>query len=237
VNYPSLIMLALASGSACAGNAEEDKIRAAIFALVPDAKIESLRPSAMPGVYEALVGGNEVYVSTDGKFLLAGALWDVPGKTNLTEVSRAVRRQRELEAIKPEQRIVFAAERPAHRITVFTDLDCGFCRKLHENVQAYNDAGISVEYVLFPRGGLDSPSYNAAVSVWCADDRKQALTLAKRSDPVTPKICPNPIREEFAIGQRIGIGSTPSIVTEDGRLLLGYIEPQQLLAQIDATSP
>lgn len=227
-------MLALASGSAWAGNAEEDKIRAAILALVPDAKIESLRPSAMPGVYEALVGGGEVYISADGKFLLAGALWDVSGKTNLTEVSRAVRRQKELKAIKPEQRIVFAAEHPAHRITVFTDLDCGFCRKLHENVQAYNDAGISVEYVLFPRGGLDSPSYDAAVSVWCADDRKQALTLAKRGESVTPKICPNPIREEYAIGQRIGIGSTPSIVTEDGRLLLGYFEPQQLLAQIDA---
>lgn len=237
MNYPTLIVLAIASGSAVAGNAEEDKVRAAITALVPDAKIESVRPSAMPGVYEALVGGGEVYISADGKFLLAGALWDVSGKTNLTEVARAVRRQKELVAIKPEQRIVFAAERPLHRITVFTDLDCGFCRKLHENVQAYNDAGISVEYVLFPRGGLDSPSYNAAVSVWCADDRKQALTLAKRGDPIAPKICPNPIREEYAIGHRIGIGSTPSIVTEDGRLLLGYIEPKQLLAQIDAVSP
>jgi thiol:disulfide interchange protein DsbC len=231
-----LLMLGLvfAGGAMAAKQQDQKRVRDAIAALAPEAKIESLRPSAMPGVYEVVMGGAEVYVSADGKFLLTGALWDVSAGKNLTEVTRAGRRKDALATIEADQRIVFAPEQPRHRITVFTDLDCGYCRKLHDEVTAYNDAGISVEYVLFPRGGMDSPSHAAAVSVWCADDRRQALTLAKRGEPVAPKICPNPIREEFQIGQRIGISSTPTIVTEGGNLILGYVPPQQLLAQLDA---
>ena len=224
-----------ASGATCwAGQAEEDQVRKAIAALAPDAVIESLQPAPMPGMYQALVAGTDVYVSADGKFLMTGALWDVSQKRNLTEGARSVRRKDALSTIGPEQRIVFAAAEPKHTITVFTDLDCGYCRKLHENMAAYNQAGISVEYLLFPRGGLDSPSYNNAVSVWCADDQKNALTLAKQGQLPPAKICPNPIREEFQLGQRIGVGSTPTIVTESGAILLGYVPPEQLLAQLEA---
>ncbi len=152
----------------------------------------------------------------------------------MTEVTRSARRKDALATIGAEQRIVFAPEHPRHRITVFTDLDCGYCPKLHDDVASYNAAGISVEYLLFPLGGMDTPSHAAAVSVWCADDRKQALTLAKRGEAVAPRICPNPIRAEFEIGQRIGIASTPTIVIADGNLILGYVPPQQLLAQLDA---
>lgn len=224
-----------ATGATCwAGQAEEDQVRKAIAALAPDAIIESLQPAPMPGMYQALVAGTDVYVSADGKFLMTGALWDVSQKKNLTEGARSVRRKDALSAIGPEQRIVFAAAEPKHTITVFTDLDCGYCRKLHENMAAYNKAGISVEYLLFPRGGLDSPSFNNAVSVWCADDQKNALTLAKQGQLPPAKICPNPIREEFQLGQRIGVGSTPTIVTESGAMLLGYVPPEQLLAQLEA---
>ena len=159
-----LVMGLMVAGSASAAD-EEAKVKAAIAALAADAKIESLRPAAMPGVYEAVVGGTEVYVSADGKFLLTGVLWDVAAVKNLTEVTRSARRKDAVAAIGTDQRIVFAPEQPRHRITVFTDLECGFCRKLHDDVKAYNDAGISVEYVLFPRGGMDSPSHAAAVSV------------------------------------------------------------------------
>lgn len=224
------------SGAACwAGSADEDQVRKAIAALAPDAVIESLQPAAMPGMYQAVVAGNDVYVSADGKFLMNGALWDVAEKKNLTEAARSVRRKDALSSIGPDQRIVFAAANPKHIVTVFTDLDCGYCRKLHEDMAAYNQAGISVEYLLFPRGGLDSPSYDNAVSVWCADDRQNALTLAKQGQLPPPKICPNPIREEFQIGQRIGVGSTPTIVTESGAMLLGYVPPSQLLAQLEQT--
>jgi thiol:disulfide interchange protein DsbC len=230
-------LLALTSAGAWADQAEEAVVRSAIAKLAPGAEIESLQPAAMPGMYAASVGGTEVYVSADGKFLMNGALWDVNDKKNLTEAARSVRRKDALAQIGPEQRIIFSPENPRHHITVFTDLDCGYCRKLHESVQAYNDAGISVEYLLFPRGGLDSPSYTAAVSVWCADDRRAALTSAKRGQAPEPRICPNPVRDEFLLGQRIGVSSTPTIVTEDGALLLGYIAPAQLLAQLDATQP
>ncbi len=230
-----LAMVLATSGAACwAGAADEDQVRKAIARLAPDAVIESLQPAPMPGVYQAVVGGNDVYVSADGKYLMSGVLWDVDDRRNLTETARSLRRQQALTAIGPEQRIVFAAAKPRHTVTVFTDLDCGYCRKLHEQMADYNAAGISVEYLLFPRGGLDSPSYDNAVSVWCADDQQQALTLAKQGQLPPPKICPNPIRAEFQLGQRIGVGSTPTIVTESGALLLGYVPPDQLLAQLEA---
>jgi thiol:disulfide interchange protein DsbC len=228
------ILFGLCSVSAWADATEEDLVRKAIATLAPDAIIESVQPTTMPGLYHAVIGGNDVYVSADGKFLMNGALWDVSDKRNLTEVARSARRKDALGAIGPEQRIVFAAAQPKHTITVFTDLDCGYCRKLHENIAAYNQAGISVEYLLFPRGGLDSPSYDNAVSVWCADDNQKALTLAKQGQLPPPKICPNPIREEFQLGQRIGVGSTPTIVTESGAMLLGYVSPEQLLVQLEA---
>ena len=231
----TVAMVLATSGAACwAGTADEDQVRKAIARLAPDAVIESVQPAPMPGIYQAVVGGNDVYVSADGKFLMSGVLWDVDGRKNLTEAGRSVRRQQALASIGPEQRIAFPAAEPKHTITVFTDLDCGYCRKLHEQMADYNAVGISVEYLLFPRGGLDSPSYNNAVSVWCADDQQKALTLAKQGQLPPPKICPNPIREEFQLGQRIGVGSTPTIVTESGAMLLGYVPPEQLLAQLEA---
>jgi thiol:disulfide interchange protein DsbC len=224
----------LAGAAQAAPSVADMKVRAAVEALVPAAKIESIRAAAMPGLYEVVVDGSEIYVSADGQYVMTGALWDAKAKANLTETSRAKRRGQELAAFGEERRIVFAAAKPKHTVTVFTDLDCGYCRKLHESVAAYNDAGISIEYILFPRGGLGSPSYDAAVSVWCADDRRQSLTLAKRGEPVAPKICPNPIRAGFELGRHVGVASTPTIVTENGTTLLGYVPPEQLLAQLDA---
>jgi len=234
MNVPKLLAMGLSfsCASTFAAEAAEDKVRAALTALSPGSKIESIRPAPMPGVYEAVIEGTDVYVSADGKFLYTGALWDVKAARNLTEDNRSVRRSKELATFGSEQRIVFAAEKPQHKITVFTDLDCGYCRKLHESMSAYNDAGISVEYILFPRGGLDSPSFNAAVSVWCADDRRQSLTLAKRGERIEDRVCPSPIRAGFELGRRIGITSTPTIITEKGTQLLGFVPPEQLLVQL-----
>lgn len=234
----SLLTLLLAPlGAAHADNAaDEAAVRQAISRLAPDAEIEVIRPSAMPGVYEALVGGSEIYVSADGKYLMQGTLWNVEARRNLTEDGRALRRKQVLAEVGNAQRIIYAAAQPKHRVTVFTAIDCGYCRKLHEAVQQYNDAGISIEYILFPRGGLQSPSYQDSVSVWCAEDRKAALTAAKRGEPVATAMCPNPIQQNLALAQRLGINSTPTLVTETGTALLGFVPPDQLLAQLDAAS-
>jgi thiol:disulfide interchange protein DsbC len=222
---------------AVAGDTVPDKVRAAIASMAPGASIDGLRTSRMPGMFEASVNGATVYVSADGKYLIAGSLWDVSAHDNLGERHRAGVRKELLASIGQAQRIAFPARDPQRTITVFTDLDCGYCRKLHDHVQAFNDAGVSVEYLLFPRGGLDSPSYSAAVSVWCAADRNDALTRAKRGEHIEGKMCPNPIREEFLIGQRIGIGSTPTVIGPDGTILGGYLTPTQLVAALGLGQP
>jgi len=225
---------AFSGGVVMAAPTSEAKVRAAVERLSPGSKIEAISAAPVAGMFEVIVDGKELYVTADGSHLFSGSLWQVDKRINLTEASRSERRVRELPAYGAEHRIVFAAENPQHRVTVFTDIDCGYCRKLHESVAAYNQAGISVEYILFPRGGLNSPSFDSAVSVWCADDNREALTLAKRGQPVSPKICENPVGEGFKLGLRIGVNSTPTIVTDSGKLMLGFVPPDQLLAQLTA---
>lgn len=223
-------MLAMLGADASAG---EEKVRAAIKSLVPAAGIESVEKAPMQGWYAAVVDGADVYVSEDGAYVMSGALWKVDGQQNLTEGARADRRRETLAELPEARKISFTAEHEKHSVTVFTAIDCGYCRKLHEEVKAYNDAGISIEYVLFPRGGANSPSFGEAVSVWCAADRREALTLAKRGEPIEPKMCPNPIGDNLALAQRLGLTSTPTIVTPDGSLLLGYVPPQELRQRLD----
>lgn len=229
-------LLALAAGAATASAADDAtlrRVRAAIQATAPGSMIESIQASPMPGVYHALVAGADVYVSADGKFLFAGSMWDVEGKRNLSEIGRAKRRAGALSGIGPDKRFVFAATAPRHTVTVFTDLDCGYCSKLHQQVALFNAAGISVEYLLLPRGGLDSPSFDKAVSVWCAADRNDALTRAKRGEQIAGKVCPNPVREEFELGVRLGVNTTPAVFSDDGRYLGGYLTVPQMLAALD----
>ncbi|GMU42260.1 MAG: DsbC family protein [Xanthomonadales bacterium] len=223
-------MLAMLAGEA---GANEDKARAAIRKLVPDAEVESIQKAPMPGWYSAVVNGTDVYVSADGAHLMSGSLWQVEGQKNLTEAARAERRRETLADLPDERKIHFDAEREKHAVTVFTAIDCGYCRQLHEQVAAYNEQGISIEYVLFPRAGADSPSYDDAVSVWCAADRREALTLAKRGEPIEPRMCPNPIGENRKLAQKLGLTSTPTIVAPDGTVMLGYVPPLELRRRLD----
>jgi len=129
-------------------------------------------------------------------------------------------------------RIVFAPANPKYRVTVFTDVECGFCRRLHSQIAEYNRLGIAVEYVAFPRMGLGSEDYRTMVSVWCASDRRKALTDAKNGKPVPRKNCTNPVAIHYDIGQRIGLTGTPLIVTEGGGIISGYLAPRDLLERL-----
>ncbi len=233
VNHSLAWAFALLGSAAFAAPVNEAKVRAAVERLSPGAKVESIKASPVAGLLEVVADGKELYVSADGAHLFSGSLWQVDQRVNLTEASRAERRARELPAFGADQRIVFAADNPKHRVTIFTDIDCGYCRKLHENVAAYNQAGISVEYILFPRGGLNSPSYDAAVSVWCADDKRSALTAAKRGQAAPPKVCENPIKAGFELGLHVGVNSTPTIVADSGWMTPGYLPPERLLAKLN----
>jgi thiol:disulfide interchange protein DsbC len=226
------LTLALALTPLRAAESGEAVVRAAVESLVPGARIEGVSKSALPGFHEVLLGGQIIYVSDDGKYLLSGSVWDVSRKKDLTDARRATLRRTALSQANTKP-IVFSAKQHKHTVTVFTDIDCGYCRKLHQDMTAYNDLGITVQYLFFPRAGLNSESYNKAVSVWCAADQQQAMTAAKSSGNVESKTCPNPISEEFALGQKIGVSGTPAVIAEDGTQIGGYLTPEQMIARLD----
>ena len=236
---PAATASATADNSAAAPAAGDADARAiaAITSLNPQVKVDRVGAAPIPGFREAVVGGQVVYVSDDGRYLFlsgtGGALYDTVAKTNLSEVALAAMRKRLLATIPAGERIVFAPAKPLHTVTVFTDVECGYCRKLHSEIAEYNAQGIAVEYLAFPRMGIGSEDYKKMVSVWCAADRKQALTAAKNDGKLPSKSCKTTVDMQYDVGQRVGLNGTPMILTEDGTQVGGYVPPAALRATLD----
>lgn len=216
-----------------APGASDAAIRAAIQKAMPDAQIDSIKASPIAGYREVAIGGRIVYISADGRYLIQGNLFDLTTRTSLTESSQAVIRKGILAKVGPERRIIFASAKPKHRITVFTDIDCGYCRKMHQQMADYNKLGISVEYLFYPRAGMESDAATKAISVWCSADRRKAMTDAKNDRPVAKKTCTNPIAADYALGQKIGFDGTPAVYSADGSQIGGYLAPAQMLVALD----
>ncbi len=199
-------------------------LKSALEQLIPDEKPDRVSPSPIKGLYEVAYGTTIFYISGDGKYILQGDLIDVADRKNLTSFTRRAARGDIAKGIKKENTIVFAPKgKPAdHVVYVFTDIDCPYCRKLHNEIGDYNDAGIEVRYLLFPRAGVNSPSYQKAVDVWCAKDRADALTQSKAGQPVPKGSCKNPVKEHLALGEEVGVSGTPAILLETGDLIPGY---------------
>ena len=208
-------------------------LRAAILKAVPGAEITSIKPSPIPGYREVAINGRIVYVSADGKYLVQGSLIELSSRDNLTAASEAVIRRADLDAVPRDRRIIFSPPNPKFRITVFTDIDCGYCRKMHTQIAEYNKAGISVEYLFFPRSGPNTDSFTKAISVWCSSDRRKALTDAKADRPVPRKTCANPIAMDYELGRRIGVDGTPAIYAADGTQIGGYVAPAEMLVRLE----
>lgn len=222
----------------------EDKdlatVTAALNALMPKVKADSVAKSAIPGMYEAVYGAQVVYISADGRFMIEGDLYDMQRRVNLTEEKRQLGRVKAMDTIDEDSMIVFksTAGKAKYVITAFTDIDCGYCRKLHKEMKQYNDLGIEVRYVSYPRAGLKSPAYQKAVAVWCAKDRNEAMTEAKNGvkldqlqkiEQVADKTCKDPIAEHMKVANAVGVSGTPTLVMEDGSVLPGYVPAQRLL--------
>ena len=227
-------LLGAVSFTVAAADAADAKARAAIQSLVPGATIDSIADAVLPGFYEVVLQGQIVYVSQDGKYLVQGSIFDIPNKTDVTEGARTNIRRTALKSVGADKRISFAPEKTKHTVTVFTDIDCGYCRKLHQEMAEYNKLGIAIDYLFFPRAGIGSESFDKAVSVWCAVDRKQAMTEAKAGNELDKKECANPIEEEYALGNKIGVNGTPAVIAADGTQLGGYLPPAQMLQRLDA---
>lgn len=214
--------------------ASVDAVRAALARMLPSAKPESISASPIAGLFEVIVGPNVLYVSADGRYLLNGAdLYDLENRANLTEERRKVTRLKAIEALGEASMIVFTPPETKHTVTVFTDVDCPYCSRLHNQMAGYNALGIEVRYAAFPRAGIPSNSYDKTVSVWCADDPHEAIGVAKAGRAVDPRQCPNPVADHYRAGREIGISGTPAIVLSDGTVVPGYVEPARLARMIE----
>ena len=203
-------------------------------ALLGEEKPDSVKPTVIPGLYEVMLKAKIVYLSQDGRFLLQGDLIDLKERTNLTEARLDTQRAKALAAIGEDQMVIFAPTEPAkHTITVFTDIDCGYCRKFHQEMADYNRNGIKVRYLMYPRAGIGSDSYDKAVAVWCSPDRRDAITRAKKGEAIEQKSCPNPVKEQYELGQALGVRGTPTIILEGGQLIPGYVPADKLATMLD----
>lgn len=215
--------------------------RAAIERMAPAAKIEQIKPAAMPGLLEVIVGGEVLYISNDGKFVIQGRLFDTTQRVDRTAATEKALRAGALKQVSDEQRLRYAAAKPKHRVTIFTDIDCGYCRKLHQEVASFNQAGISVDYLFFPRAGLNSESFNKAQFVWCSKDQKKVMdqSMSPAGLAIQPLQCDSPIPKTLVLGQRYASIGTPTIIAEDGTVLGGYQSAADLSQRLDqlATAP
>ncbi len=198
--------------------------------VLPGAEVSAVNASPVAGLYEVVVGKADIiYMSADGRFVLKGDLLDLNDRRNLTEERRQGVRLDALKSIGRDTMIEFAPENTKHVIYVFTDVDCGYCRKFHQEVGILNKAGIAVRYLAFPRAGIDSESYRKTVSVWCAKDRNTALTEAKAGKSIAPAACKNPVKEHYQSGIALGVKGTPTIILENGVELGGYAPAEKLV--------
>ena len=231
IRFSALILLALTYVTA---NADEEAIRKALSQAMPNTKVETIKPSVIKGLYEAAIGANIYYVSEDGKYLIHGRLVDIAARKDLTEEKLNGTRKLAIENMGKENMIIFKAKIPKYTVTIFTDIDCGYCRKLHSELDQYTAQGITIQYLFYPRAGKGSDSYNKAVSVWCADDRNAALTAAKKDKSIPVKTCDNPIDKHMKLAEEFDVKGTPMIVTEKGNILPGYLPAKQLVEALES---
>ena len=200
------------------------------------AEPSSIKASPVAGIFEIGYGMDIIYVSADGKYFFSGDMFDLRTRTNLTEKTLMTERKKVVDAYDASKNITFKAENEKHIISVFTDIDCPYCAKMHNEVPALNKAGITVRYFMYPRAGIGSASFKKAERVWCNKDQNTALTDAKNRKEVVETKCDNPIEAQFVLGQKIGVTGTPAIVLNSGELVPGYRPAKALISMINEKS-
>ena len=211
-----------------------DAIRSSLSKLNLPVAIKTISESPMAGVYQVqLESGRILYASGDGQFLIQGALYDLSADQprNLTTAAEAAGISEVINALPKDQLVIFAPDKPKTHVTIFTDVDCGYCRLLHSEVDELNALGIEARYAAFPRSGPDQASAKIMESIWCAKDRQTAMTEAKLGNKIETLTCDNPVKEQFALGQQVGVQGTPAIFMANGVLVPGYKPAAQLAAE------
>ncbi len=229
----SLLTASLLVGHGMAATDGAEKVRASLAVLIPHLKVDSVTASPIAGLYEVTFGNHIVYVTEDGKYLVQGRITNLETREPITEQREQALKKALLDRLDEKDMIVYGDKDLPYTVTVFTDIDCPYCRKLHSELEQYNQEGIRIRYLAYPRAGPGSASEKKAEAVWCAEDRKQAMTLAKSGGEVPYRKCDNPVREQYRLGQDLGITGTPALILDNGEIIPGYVPPKQLRAALD----
>jgi len=227
-----LILIFFAT-SAIANDALKKEFQKSLSRLSSDFEISDIKETPIKGIYQVTIGPDVIYMSRDGNYVLKGEILDIGNRRNLTEDFHAQKRINLLNTVADSEYIEFSSTKTKNHIYVFTDVDCGYCRKLHRDVPELNSMGIAVRYLAYPRAGVDSIIGEEMRNVWCAENRQKALTTSKNRQPIEVKICDAPIARHHALGRELGVTGTPAIFLENGRKLPGYIPPDELYEQIN----
>lgn len=206
---------------------------AALDKIVPGIRPDSIELSALPGIYEISIGPMVIYLSEDGRHLIQGDLVDLDSGKNYTRERRREHRRDSMASVNGRDMVVFGPEDAKYTVDVFTDIDCPYCVRLHNQMAEYNRLGIRIRYLAFPRAGVASSSYDKWVSVWCSDDRQTAMGDAKNGKRIPAKKCDSPVKQQFALGRAVGVRGTPSLILENGHMIPGYVQPRDLLEMIE----
>lgn len=193
----------------------------------------SIAESPLPGILQVRLGSDIVYVTDDGRYLLQGRVLDLDTRQDITDQARSQIRRELVQEIDHDNLISYGAEDSEYEVIVFTDVDCGYCRRLHQQVEDYNDAGIRISYAAFPRAGVGSDTFTKMTSVWCADDQQAAMDLAKGGGTPEPLDCDTAVSELYEMGQAVGVTGTPALVTPNGDLIPGYVPPDDLRVRLE----
>jgi len=229
-------LLALPLGLAAAGASAQEITKDELAKRLNGIAVDDITDAPIAGLYQVAVGANVAYVTKDGRYIVRGDIFDADTSANVTEETRARARVTMLGSVDPETMIVFkpASGEVKHTVTIFTDIDCGYCRQFHREIDKVTALGIEVHYLFFPRTGPNTESWTKAEQVWCAANHNSALTRAKLGGEI-PEVaeCATPVADHYELGQRIGVRGTPAIFSETGELIGGYLPPATLAKVLD----
>lgn len=228
-----VVALVMGFGAASAQQTADLKISSEMRQRVAELEQElgkaTVKPTPVAGLFEVTIGPTVVYMSADGRYLIQGDLMDIATKENLTTSAVRDARAATVAGFDETNLVVYAPQEVKHTITVFTDVDCPYCSRFHNEVPKLVEAGVKVRYAAFPRGGIPSKNYHRMVSVWCATDPQTAMTAAKAGRDIDAAKCPNQVKEQFQTARAMGVRGTPTMVLSDGQILPGYMPSKRLL--------
>jgi thiol:disulfide interchange protein DsbC len=222
---------ALPAGSLIKRLSPEETIAATLTQAFPKHPVTAIRPSPIAGLYSVQIGGSEVLVTADATKFIQGEIFNLSagGISKWEDPALVAERKKLLATVNPNDSINFKATGPTKAVVyVFTDVDCGYCRKLNSEMAEYNRLGIEIRYLAFPRAGIPSPSADKLITAWCSKDKQAVMTKVKEGQDVPNATCSNPVAAQFDLGGRIGVNATPALWMPDGEIKLGYLPPAQL---------